>query len=74
NAIFVALILLVLVVPQLTGGFSPLYTGLVAIFNILWSHVVGGISPAIYFPNIVYALSPGGSGLASALGTPCRFT
>jgi len=74
NAIFFALILLVLVVPQLTGGASPLFSGLLAVFNILWSHVVGGISPGIYFPNILYALSPGGSGLASALGTPCLVT
>ncbi|MHB1500989.1 MAG: site-2 protease family protein [Candidatus Dormibacteria bacterium] len=71
NGLFIALIILVLVVPTLLGGFNPLYQGIRDVFNTLWLQVVSGPPPAIYFPNVLYALIPGGQSLASALGTPC---
>jgi Zn-dependent protease len=71
NGLFISLILLILVVPSLLGGVNPLYSAILAVFNTLWAHVVGGPPPAIYFPSVLYALIPGGQSLASALGTPC---
>ena len=71
NGLFIALILVILVVPGLLGGASPLYSGILGVFNTLWAHVVGGPPPGIYFPSILWALTPGGASLAQALGTPC---
>lgn len=71
NAIYIGLILLILVVPQLTGGYSPLALPPVIAFSWLWQHVVSGPSPPIYFPNISLLFYQGGSALANALASPC---
>ncbi len=75
SGIYIGLILLILVIPNLTGGgFSPLSYPLFAAFDGLWSHVVTGPVPTIFFPNLEVLLYQGGSGFAAALGNPCLFT
>ncbi len=74
TGIYVALLLLVLVLPQLLGGFSPLSVPAGLAFNWIWTHVSTGAAPPIYFPNLAYLFVQGGSGLATYLLHPCLVT
>lgn len=74
TSIYITLLLLVLVLPQLTGGSSPISFPLIAAFNWLWAHVVTGAVPQTVFPNFEWLFYPGGSNLAAAMATPCLIT
>ncbi|MHB1523974.1 MAG: site-2 protease family protein [Candidatus Dormibacteria bacterium] len=72
--IYIGLILVVLVLPQLLGGLSPLSIPAGLAFNWLWSHAATGAAPPIYFPNIAYLFLAGGQSLAGYLLHPCFIT
>jgi Zn-dependent protease len=72
SGIYVALIILVLVVPYLFGGNSPIYDVMYGIFDWLYAHIVSSAVPQPLFPNFQW-LFQSSSNLSSALAQPCRF-
>lgn len=74
NGIYITLILVVLVLPNLLGGFSPLSYPLYGAFDWLWSHVVTGPVPQTFFPNFEWLFYPNSSALGAALAHSCLVT
>jgi Zn-dependent protease len=73
SGIYVVLLVLVLVVPYILGGESPLSTVIYGLFDWLYIHLVSPAYPEPLFPNFQWLFN-GTSNLSSILANPCVFT
>lgn len=73
SGIFITLIVLVLAVPYILGGESPLSTVIYGLFDWLYAHIVSPAYPQPLFPNFQWLFN-GSSSLTSILANPCVFT